>query len=98
DLYSSNFPSSFTLFGAAFGPTPIILSVTGANLIFDDGRALNSTWTYIPDGYTGFGSDNGAGLLANGGKLRVTGAPKTLFAAPTISQASLNIRREMAPG
>lgn len=45
-----------------------IKSLTGDALVLDDGTALNSLFTSVPAGYSGFASDGGAALLSNAGR------------------------------
>lgn len=82
-----------------------IRSLTGVNLTLDDGTPLNSPFTFVPDGYQGGGSDNGAALVANAGRydLRLSETPQAttggrtgLKSGPTQTAVSLSARRQFS--
>src|SRR5262249_37792356 len=50
------------------GFLPNIRSVNGSNLVLDTGPALGSPFTFVPQGYAGVSTDNGAALAANAGR------------------------------
>ncbi len=64
------------------------------------GTALGNITTYIPIGYAGPDSDNGAALVANAGQYNlnlpagVNGGERGLLATPTMNSVALNLRRE----
>jgi outer membrane receptor protein involved in Fe transport len=63
------------------GATTNIRSVTGANLVLDNGTRLSSPITYIPYGYAGSAKDGTAALVANQGKYNLdiaAGSPQAL--------------------
>lgn len=57
------------------GSTSNIRSVTGVDLVLDNGIALNSPITFLPRGYLGPLSDGGAALLANAGRINTAPSP-----------------------
>lgn len=60
-----NFPNFITV---PFSSTSAnVRSANGANLVLDNGTALNSPYTFAPVGYAGRASDGGAALRANAG-------------------------------
>ncbi len=59
----------FSGLGYRLGSTPNIRSVTGVDLVLDDGTPLNSPITFLPRGYLGPASDGGAALVANAGRI-----------------------------
>ncbi|KAF1717014.1 hypothetical protein CSC74_09135 [Pseudoxanthomonas yeongjuensis] len=81
--------------------TPNIRSVTGVDLVLDDGTPLESPITFLPTGYLGPGSDGGAALLANAGRLNtepspdayITGGAGAFGAAPRTKSFSASIRQ-----
>jgi len=46
---------------------PNLLSLSGANLVLDDGTPLSASFTHVPAGYRGASSDGGAALVRNAG-------------------------------
>ncbi len=60
---------SFLLTSLHQSTSPNIVSSSGADLILLDGTSLDSPITYAPKGYLGAGSDGGAALVANAGRL-----------------------------
>ncbi len=89
------------------GTTPNIKSADGTPLLLDNGTALNSLYTYIPNGYAGTATDNGAALIGNAGRQNLglantmqvfTGAGQQLFSAPTTASAMATIQRQFSPG
>jgi outer membrane receptor protein involved in Fe transport len=96
DLTLKNYPAFSDTIYMMSGPTAGVFSANGQSLVLDNGTALNSLYTYVPDGYAGPASDNGAGLAANAGKLRVTGIPgDNIYAGSTTYTGSAEIRRDM---
>jgi outer membrane receptor protein involved in Fe transport len=92
-------------FGPPVGATTNIFSVSGADLTLKPafgGGALNSPITFVPYGYAGPGSDNGAGLVSNAGHYNLDpanttqingGGLQSLISSPTSSSLNLTIRR-----
>lgn len=90
------------------GSTTNIRSSTGVNLTLKPqygGTPLNSPVTFVPVGYAGPSSDNGAGLVANAGKYNFTppqttqnrgGARRGLMNGPTVESGSVTIRRQFS--
>ena len=88
------------------GATTNIASADGSNLVLKPqfgGTALGSAITYVPDGYQGAGSDNGAGLVANAGQYNLDlvdtpqyngGKYASILGAPTIKSVSMTARRD----
>ena len=98
DIFKRNYPTYLSLPSLANGPTPNVISDSGANLVLDPaygGASLNSPWTYVPTGYAGPASDNAAGLRANAGQLRVTGQPAILYTGPTVNSVSMDVHRDL---
>ncbi len=102
DNNEAAFPGAFL---PPVGNTVNIRSTTGAPLQLDDayGAALLSdSYTYVPLGYAGPGSDNGAALVANSGNYNLqlpndlNGNNRGLFAAPSMKSISFNVRREFS--
>ena len=89
------------------GSTPNIRSTNGTNLTLRGGTALNSPVTFVPIGYAGPASDNGAALAANAGHYNLEqagvsqngagGRNQTLLNSPTIESALASIRRDFTP-
>ncbi|MDB6170058.1 MAG: hypothetical protein JWM88_2922 [Verrucomicrobia bacterium] len=86
-----------------YGATTNIRSSTGANLVLKNGTALNSPITFVPAGYSGSSSDNGAALAANAGKYNLnwgdsvqssTTGRTSLFTGSTVEAFSATIRRQ----
>jgi iron complex outermembrane receptor protein len=70
------------------GTTTNIRSATGVNLTLKPafgGGAIGSNLTYVPIGYAGPGSDNGAGLIANAGQFNLAVPDTTQVAAGGLS-------------
>ncbi len=79
---------------------------TGGNLTLDDGTALNSSFTSVPIGYAGPGSDGGAALIANAGRYNFDPADSaqnltafggdrvSLFDAPSVESINFTVRRD----
>jgi len=77
------------------------------NLVLNNGTSLNSPITFVPVGYAGAASDNGAGLFANAGRYNLglantaqagAGSQGSLLNAPTVSSVMATLRRELTPG
>lgn len=89
------------------GATPNIRSVTGENLVLDDGTPLGSAITHVPAGYTGVASgDGGAALVARAGtyNIRPSNSAQTiggnltqLGQDPQLKSLSLTVRQEITP-
>lgn len=93
-------------FGAASPPlgyTPNIRSVTGANLVLDNGVSLGSPYTFVPVGYLGPATDNGTSLLANAGQYNFdqantgNGQRRALLSSPKEATLSASLRQELTP-
>ncbi|MDI1336017.1 MAG: TonB-dependent receptor [Lacunisphaera sp.] len=89
------------------GATSNVRSTNGQNLTLKPqygGGAVNSTITYVPYGYAGPASDNGAGLIANAGHHNFdlsngqdAGSNLTsLINTPTIESFSASVRRQFS--
>lgn len=78
------------------GTTGNIVSTSGANLTLDNGTPLNSYFTFVPQGYTGFAGDNSAGLVQNAGMLNLSMPYNSLYNAPTVNAAMIEIKQEFA--
>ncbi len=83
--------------------TTNITGVRGRNLVLADGmRPLNSPYAYVPVGYAGPASDNGAVFLETAGRLNIelpedfTGTGYPLLGAPTVRSLTLSLRREFS--
>jgi iron complex outermembrane recepter protein len=86
------------------GATTNIRSVSGAPLIFDDLTPLGSAITYIPPGYAGTTTDQGAALRANAGQynfdlaqtsqIATAGARAALITGSTIKSLAATLRRQ----
>lgn len=80
------------------------LSIGGIrpNLTLDNGTSLGAPITFVPAGYAGPASDNGAGLVANAGQYNLELADtansghRGLVYAPTIRSFSGTVRREFS--
>ena len=103
ELNFQNNPDAF--FSAFFPPTGFttnIRSISGANLVLDNGTPLGSPYTFVPAGYPGLSTDGGAALVGNAGQYNLdlpddlSGARSSLFNNPVVESASLSIRREFA--
>jgi len=75
-------------------------TIVRPNLTLDSGASLGSPMTFVPEGYAGPASDDGAGLLANAGRYNLdladtaNGARRGLIYAPTVKSAAGSVRRE----
>lgn len=86
------------------GSTPNIRSVTGVDLVLDNGTSLNSPITFLPYGYLGPASDGGAALLANAGRINtdpntiasITGGAGTFGAIPRTKSFAASIRHSFS--
>lgn len=87
--------------------TTNIISANGAPLTLKDGTPLNSTYTFVPVGYAGVGTDQGAALVANAGRFNpdltpggqtLGGGGESLLNAPDVRSASVSVRRQMGAG
>jgi outer membrane receptor protein involved in Fe transport len=85
------------------GRTTNIRSVSGANLVLDDGTPLNSPYTHVPEGYAGPASDAGHALIAQAGQYNFAFADSTasglqpLLNTPEVESLMLTVRRELTP-
>jgi iron complex outermembrane receptor protein len=90
----ANNPAAFT--APPVGYTGNIVSQNGANLVLDNGTALNSPRTFIPIGYAGPATDGGAALASNAGRFNLdapAGGMNPLLTGSEISSASLGVRQ-----
>lgn len=77
-----------------------IRSTTGANLVLDDGVALNSNLATVPLGYAGYASDGGAAFVAGAGQLNLdmpedlNGSERALITSSELRSFNVNIRRK----
>src|SRR5690606_16436602 len=105
---SGNDYSALEYFGdPVLGATPNIRSVTGEDLVLDDGTPLGAPITHVPAGYTGVASgDGGAALVAQAGTYNIQpsnsaqtiGGNRTqLGQDPQMKSLSLTVRQEIAP-
>lgn len=87
------------------GATPNIRSQLGTPLTLDNGTILSSTFTFVPTGYSGRGSDGGAALAANAGKYNLGLAPTAqsdggaytpLIVGSTTKSGRLTIRHDFS--
>ena len=90
-------------FSPPLGFTTNIGSASGDPLVFDDGTVLPSNITFVPVGYAGFASDNGAGLFNNAGQYNLAladsvqdagGGRRSIRAAPEIASFIGSANRE----
>ena len=73
-------------------------------LTLRNGTPLNASRTFVPDGYTGIASDNGAALVANAGQYnlelantaQVDSGRRSLLNNPTIESLSMTLRHEFS--
>lgn len=89
------------------GATPNIRSVSGENLVLDDGTPLGSAITHVPAGYAGLASgDGGAALVAQAGTYNIQpsntaqtvgGRAAQLGQDPQLKSLSLTVRQEITP-
>jgi iron complex outermembrane recepter protein len=100
-LQFANNPTS--IFNATIPPvaaTPNIRSSTGANLVLKTGVALNSPRTFIPAGYAGVTTDQGAALVANAGRYNLSssgdanGSARSLLNHPRHTSYKMSVRRQ----
>ena len=100
-LLLANNPDQF--FGSSFvvplGYTTNILNTTPDNLVLEDGNIdLGSPFTFVPPGYTGPASDNGAAFIANAGQYDLDipndprGQQQALTRAPQVRSVGVNAR------
>jgi len=105
DALQANRPEMFVapLGYPPLGATPNIMSANGSDLVLKDGTALNSSFTSVPYGYAGPGSDGGLALLANAGRYNWDAADtsqadggqrQALYTQPTVKSAGLVLRHE----
>ncbi|MXP41454.1 TonB-dependent receptor [Altererythrobacter soli] len=112
-LQQTNNPAAFaTLTAPPFGYTTNICTAASATattctdaplVLRATGQSLGSNRTFVPVGYAGPGSDNGAALLANAGQYNLVapddtsnGARGAILASPTVASASFDLRREFS--
>ncbi len=82
------------------GYTTNVRSVSGRSLELLVGGSLNSPIAYVPAGYAGPASDNGAAFLGTAGRYNLDlandsiGNQYSLLFTPTVSSLALNLRRE----
>jgi len=104
----ANHPGYFNTGSAILGATTNIRSTNGTNLVLKPqygGKALSSSRTFVPYGYTGVASDNGAALVANAGKynfdqpnsLQSRGKRSSLLAGPERQSIMGTVRRQFTP-
>lgn len=100
-----------TAFSAAttplLGATPNIRSTNGSNLTLKiTGVSLNSPTTFVPYGYTGIASDQGAALVANAGKYNFdladtsnspSGRRWSILSASETAAFGATLRRQFSP-
>jgi iron complex outermembrane recepter protein len=99
-----------TAFSAAttpiLGATPNIRSTNGSNLTLKTGAALNSPITFVPYGYTGIASDEGAALVANAGRFNLdlantsnspSGRRWSILSASESAAVGATLRRQFSP-
>lgn len=91
------------------GATTNIRSSTGAPLTLRPqfgGASLGSAITFVPEGYAGPASDNGAALVANAGRYNLSpalttqigaGAYQSLVNTPEVESLTMTVRREFTP-
>lgn len=89
------------------GSTTNITSTDGSELSFKPiygGASLGSTRTFVPVGYGGIGTDNGAALAANAGKYNLdlpdtaqsAGLRQSLLDAPIIATVAATVRHKLS--
>ncbi|HEY0339822.1 MAG TPA: TonB-dependent receptor, partial [Steroidobacteraceae bacterium] len=88
------------------GSTPNIRSSNGSNLTLKNCTSLNSPITFVPVGYAGIASDNGAGLIANAGRYNLNlansgqlggGAQSDILGASRAKSLMGTVRRQFTP-
>ncbi len=102
-LQQQNNSAVFDGFSPPAGATANIRSADGADLVLAaTGQSLGSAITSVPYGYGGPTADGGSGLLANAGRYNLDlpdslqGLRRSLTSNPTISSASINLRRRFS--
>lgn len=104
----ANNPAFFATGSPPLGSTPNLRASNGTNLVLKPqygGTVLSSPFTFIPAGYTGVASDNGAALIANAGKynlelpdtLQNRGKRSSLQAGPERISMMGTVRRQFTP-
>ncbi len=88
------------------GATPNLRSTDGSNLVLRDGTSLGSPYTFVPAGYAGIASDQGAALVANAGRYNWEAAGTNqaaigagglgLFTTPHIESVLATVRRKFS--
>lgn len=85
------------------GSTSNIRSTNGQNLVLANGNVpLNSPITFVPLGYAGPSTDNGAAFVANAGRYNldnaqtVTGGQRALLNAPQRESLMVTVRHEFS--
>ena len=79
--------------------TTNIVSISGESLTLKGGGLLASPRTFVPIGYEGLASDNGAALISNAGRLNLDVGNdsqlgnRSMLAAPTLKSASVTLRQ-----
>jgi outer membrane receptor protein involved in Fe transport len=89
------------------GATPNIRSVTGENLVLDNGTPLGSPITHVPAGYVGLSSgDGGAALVGQAGTYNIQpaysaqtvgGRNARMGQDPQLKSLALTVRQEITP-
>jgi len=102
----ANNPALFVT-STPLGSTTNIRSSNGSNLVLKAGNVpLNSPFTFVPVGYAGTATDNGAALVANAGRYNLEladtnqqshGGGYPLLMPTTVESASLTVRRQFTP-
>lgn len=88
------------------GATPNISSLSGEDLVLDDGTSLHSPIASVPEGYAGVNTDGGAALVDNAGTYNWSlarsaqvngggnGGRQALFSQPKIESGTVVLRHE----
>ncbi len=106
----ANNPATATLFAGSppLGATPNIRSSNGSNLVLRNGVPLGAPITFVPAGYSGWASDQGAALVPNSGRYNFTladdatnsgavfGGGASLLNAPAQESAIVTVRRQFS--
>lgn len=99
----ANYPAYFTSATyPPFGSTTNIKSSNGTNLVLKNGTPLNSPRTFVPAGYAGPATDQGAALVANAGQYNYDSAQtissglRPLLNAPEMQSLMLTVRHEFS--
>jgi len=87
------------------GATPNIRSANGSVLVLRNGTSLGAANTFVPAGYAGVNSDQGAALVANAGRYNLAladiatsgGGTTTLYEVPESLSLNGNLRHEFSP-